>query len=60
MGMAAGGIAGYGDGDDVPRQNGMAQGGMYDFAQRSEPVVRMAEGGVPGYAGGALVGDASG
>ena len=46
MGMAAGGIAGYGDGDDVPRQNGMAQGGMYDFAQRSEPVVRMAEGGI--------------
>jgi len=45
MGLAAGGIAGYGDGDDVPRQNGMAQGGMYDFAQRSEPVVRMAEGG---------------
>ena len=45
MGMAAGGIAGYGDGDDVPRQNGMAQGGMYDFAQRSEPVVRMADGG---------------
>jgi len=32
--MADGGIAGYGDGDDVPRQNGMAQGGMYDFAQR--------------------------
>ena len=45
MGLAAGGIAGYGDGDDVPRQNGMAQGGIYDFAQRSEPVVRMAEGG---------------
>jgi len=43
--MADGGIAGYGDGDDVPRRNGMAQGGMYDFAQRSEPVVRMAEGG---------------
>jgi hypothetical protein len=43
--MADGGIAGYGDGDDVPRQNGMAQGGMYDFAQRSEPVVRMAGGG---------------
>ena len=58
MGLAAGGIAGYGDGDDVPRQNGMAQGGMYDFTQRSEPVVRMADGGVPGYAGGALVGDA--
>ena len=50
--MADGGIAGYGDGDDVPRQNGMAQGGMYDFAQRSEPVVRMSGGGVPGYAGG--------
>jgi hypothetical protein len=48
MGMAAGGMAGYGDGDDVPRRtiDGMAQGGMYDFAQRSEPVVRMAEGGV--------------
>ena len=50
--MADGGIAGYGDGDDVPRRNGMAQGGMYDFAQRSEPVIRMAEGGVPGYASG--------
>jgi hypothetical protein len=47
--MADGGIAGYGDGDDVPRQNGMAQGGMYDFAQRSEPVLRMAGGGIPGY-----------
>jgi len=47
--MADGGIAGYGDGDDVPRQNGMAQGGMYDFAQRSEPVVRMSGGGIPGY-----------
>jgi hypothetical protein len=47
--MADGGIAGYGDGDDVPRQNGMAQGGMYDFAQRSEPVVRMAGGGMTGY-----------
>ena len=50
--MADGGIAGYGDGDDVPRKNGMAQGGMYDFAQRSEPVVRMSGGGVPGYAKG--------
>lgn len=37
--MADGGIAGYGD------DEGMAQGGMFDFAQRSEPVVRMAEGG---------------
>jgi hypothetical protein len=64
MGMAAGGIAGYGDGDDVPRRtiDGMAQGGMYDFAQRSEPVVRMAEGGIAGYAGntGSLVKDQSG
>jgi hypothetical protein len=53
--MADGGIAGYGDGDDVPRKNGMAQGGMYDFAQRSEPVLRMAGGGVPGYAKGVSV-----
>jgi hypothetical protein len=64
MGMAAGGIAGYGDGDDVPRRtiDGMAQGGMYDFAQRSEPVVRMASGGIASYAGntGSLVKDASG
>jgi hypothetical protein len=50
--MADGGIAGYGDGDDVPRQNGMAQGGMYDFAQRSEPVVRMAEGGMLNFSSG--------
>jgi len=49
--MADGGIAGYGDGDDAPKRvgDGMAQGGMYDFAQRSEPVVRMAEGGMTGY-----------
>jgi hypothetical protein len=53
--MADGGIAGYGDGDDVPRKNGMAQGGMYDFAQRSEPVLRMADGGVPGYKKGVAV-----
>ena len=54
MGMAAGGMAGYGDGDDVPRRinDGMAQGGMYEFAQRSEPVVRMAEGGILKMAGG--------
>ena len=57
MGLAADGMAGYGDGDDVPKRNGMAMGGMFDFAQRSEPVVRMAEGGIPGYAGGALVSD---
>jgi len=40
QGMADGGIAGYGD-----DQEGMAQGGMFDFSQRSEPVLRMAEGG---------------
>lgn len=44
--MADGGIAGYDD------QEGMAQGGMFDFAQTSEPVVRMASGGVPGFAAG--------
>jgi hypothetical protein len=48
--MADGGIAGYGD-----DQEGMAQGGMFDFAQRSEPVLRMAGGGVPGYAKGVAV-----
>lgn len=53
--MADGGIAGYGDGDDVPRKNGMAMGGMYDFAQRSEPVLRMSGGGVPGYKNGVAV-----
>lgn len=46
--MADGGIAGYGD----DANEGMAQGGMFDFAQRSEPVVRMAAGGVPGYKNG--------
>jgi lysozyme family protein len=41
--MADGGIAGYGD------DEGMAQGGMFEFAQRSEPVLRMAGGGMAGY-----------
>ena len=45
--MADGGIAGYGD-----DQEGMAQGGMFDFAQRSEPVVRMAEGGILNFSNG--------
>lgn len=40
--MADGGIAGYGDDAD----EGMAQGGMFEFAQHSEPVLRMAEGGM--------------
>ena len=44
QGLADGGIAGYGDDEE-----GMAQGGMYDFAQRSEPVLRMAGGGMTGY-----------
>jgi hypothetical protein len=50
--MADGGIAGYGD------EEGMAtggMGGMFNFAQQSEPVVRMAGGGVPGYANGVAV-----
>ena len=48
--MADGGIAGYGD------EEGMAtggMGGMFNFAQQSEPVVRMSGGGmapyIPGY-----------
>ena len=49
--MADGGIAGYGD-----DEQGMAMGGsMFDFAQRSEPVLRMAAGGVPGYKNGVAV-----
>ena len=48
--MADGGIAGYDD------EQGMAQGGsMFDFAQRSEPVLRMSGGGVPGYKNGVAV-----
>jgi hypothetical protein len=46
--MADGGIAGYGD------DEGMAQGGMFDFAQRSEPVLRMAGGGILGFKKGGL------
>ena len=48
QGMADGGIVGYDEG-------GMADGGMFDFAQRSEPVLRMAAGGVPGYKNGVAV-----
>lgn len=51
--MADGGIAGYGD--DANEGAGMAtggMGGMFDFVQRSEPVVRMSGGGaVQKYAG---------
>lgn len=45
--MADGGIAGYGD--DADEGMGMAQGGAFDFAQRSEPVLRMSGGGMAGY-----------
>jgi len=47
---AGGGLMGMDDGGYGP--------GMLDFTQKSEPVVRMAEGGVPGYAGntGSVVG----
>jgi len=52
--MADGGIAGYGD--DANEDPGLAMGGsMFDFAQRSEPVLRMAGGGVPGYKNGVAV-----
>lgn len=47
--MADGGIAGYDD------DSAMAQGGMFEFAQHSEPVLRMAAGGVPGYKNGVAV-----
>jgi hypothetical protein len=42
--MADGGIAGYEDDEEGMATGGM--GGMFNFAQQSEPVVRMAEGGV--------------
>jgi len=47
---AEGGLMGMNDGGYAP--------GQLNFAQRSEPVVRMADGGVPGYAGnqGSVVG----
>jgi hypothetical protein len=49
--MADGGIAGYDE------DGGMAQGGMLDFAQRSEPVLRMAGGGhIPRYQGNTMDG----
>ena len=48
--LADGGIAGYEDDEEGMATGGM--GGMFNFAQQSEPVVRMAEGGMPGYAKG--------
>jgi hypothetical protein len=44
MGLAAGGMAGYEDDEEGMATGGM--GGMFNFAQQSEPVVRMATGGV--------------
>ena len=48
-GMADGGIAGYEDDEEGMATGGM--GGMFNFAQQSEPVVRMSGGGVPRYQG---------
>jgi len=45
--MAAGGIAGYEDDEEGMATGGM--GGMFNFAQQSEPVMRMAGGGMTGY-----------
>jgi hypothetical protein len=50
QGMADGGIAGYEDDEEGMATGGM--GGMFNFAQQSEPVVRMAGGGIPGYKNG--------
>jgi len=51
-GMADGGIAGYAEGGvSDTAEDSFSRGGMFDFSQRSEPVVRMAEGGVAQYAG---------
>jgi len=48
-GMADGGIAGYDDDEEGMATGGM--GGMFNFAQQSEPVVRMSGGGVARYNG---------
>jgi lysozyme family protein len=45
--MADGGIAGYEDDEEGMATGGM--GGMFNFAQQSEPVLRMAGGGMTGY-----------
>ena len=49
--MADGGIAGYGDEEEQSMARG-GMGGAFDFAQRSEPVLRMSGGGMAGYADG--------
>lgn len=56
--MTDGGIAGYAEGGVADTaEDAFSRGGMFDFTQRSEPVVRMAGGGVPGYAAGARIRD---
>ena len=52
--MADGGIAGYGDEEEQSMARGGmgGMGGAFDFAQRSEPVLRMSGGGMAGYADG--------
>jgi lysozyme family protein len=45
--LADGGIAGYEDDEEGMATGGM--GGMFNFAQQSEPVIRMAGGGMTGY-----------
>ena len=57
--MADGGIAGYEDDEEGMATGGM--GGMFNFAQQSEPVVRMADGGhIPRYQGNAMDGSVVG
>ena len=51
--MADGGIAGYGDDEEQGMATG-GMGGMFNFAQQSEPVVRMSGGGMAGYKNGGL------
>ena len=50
QGMADGGIAGYEDDEEGMATGGM--GGMFNFAQQSEPVVRMSGGGAIGFSKG--------
>jgi hypothetical protein len=46
QGLADGGIAGYAEGGvSDTAEDSFSRGGMFDFTQRSEPVVRMADGG---------------
>jgi len=57
--MADGGIAGYEDDEEGMATGGM--GGMFNFAQQSEPVVRMSGGGhVPRYQGNTVDGSVVG